>query len=435
MDRRTLLTAGAALLCGRPAPAAEPSGEDWPQYRGRNRDGFWRETGILERFSGAELQPKWRAPLSNGYSSPTVAAGRVYVSDLVLEPQPSERVHCFDWQTGRSLWSHSYPCNHRAVAFPNGPRAAVTVHQGRAYSLGAVGHLHCFDAATGKLHWSHDSEKEFEARIPTFGISSDPFIDGDRVIVQIGGSKGACVVAFDRNTGEERWRSLNDQAGYGAPVVVNHAGKRVLVVWTGERLAGLEAATGAPLWEYPLRSPGEIDAIISPMVQGDRLFISCWFGGAHMLRLLPDRPSIEKIWVRKGQGERSTDAIHALFTAPLWLSDHLYGVDTFGELRCLDARTGDRVWSTQEAVPRGRNAGAHLVRQGDRVWIFNEKGELIIARLSPQGYQELSRAALIRPTRGQFNQRGGVAWSHPAFAYRHVFARNDEELLCTSLQG
>lgn len=433
MNRRTFLALSSAALAGRSLTAAEPTGDDWPQFRGPSRDGVWRETGVLQKFAGPELPIKWRVPVSNGYTGPTVAAGRVYLCDRLTEPEQQERVLCFDAATGKALWSHAYPCVYKGVAYSDGPRASVTIHQGRAYSFGAMGHLHCFDAATGKVLWKRACADEFQARVPTFGISSDPMIDENRVVVQFGGANGACVVAFDQKTGEERWRSLEDRAGYGAPIVIRQGGKRVLLVWTGEHLTGLDPATGKLLWDYAQKCTPEMDSIVTPLVQGDRVFLSCWFGGARMLRLKSDPLGVEELWVRRGPAERNTDGFHALFTNPLWLGDHLYGIDTYGELRCLDAKNGDRLWESQAIVPRGRNSGVHFVRNGDRLWIANEKGELIIARFSPKGYEELSRTRMLKPTLGQFNQRGGVVWSHPAFAYRHVFNRNDEELVCASL--
>jgi outer membrane protein assembly factor BamB len=144
---------------------------------------------------------------------------------------------------------------------------------------------------------------------------------------------------------------------------------------------------------------------------------------------------VEKVWERRGQNERSTDALHSIISTPIILGEHIYGVDSYGELRCLDAKTGERVWESDKAVPRARWATIHFVKNGDRVWMFNERGELIISRLSPQGYEEISRAHLIKPTMGQLPERGGVCWSHPAFAGGHVFARNDEELVCASLKA
>lgn len=434
--RRFLAGAGLALSAGpalSTARAAETGGEDWPQYRGLRRDGVWREEGVLNRFAGPEIPVKWRTPVSNGYSGPTVANGRVYLTDRVTDPEQQERVHCFDAKTGERVWTHAYACRYGGFAYPNGPRACVTIHDGRAFALGSMGHVHCLDAATGKLQWSHDCFTEYGIRMPDFGISSHPFIDEDRVVVQIGG-EGACVVAFDQRTGKERWKALEDRAGYAPPVLIRQGGKPVLAIWTGEQIAGLEPHTGRQVWGFPFRSPAVLDAITSPTVEGDRLFVSGWHSGALLLRVPADRPTVQELWHHQGPNERNTQAFHTMFTQPLFEDDVIYGIDTYGELRCLDAQTGERIWTSDAVGPRVRNLGIHFTRHGKDVWIFNERGELIISRLSRQGFQEISRARLIRPTRGQFTRRGeGVAWAPPAFAQRHVFARNDEELICASL--
>jgi len=440
VSRRAFLVGSGALL-GTPsllsaAPPLSKTGEDWPQYRGPRRDGTWREDGVVQRFTGPEIPVKWRTPVSNGYSGPTVANGRVYLTDRVTDPEQQERVRCFDAKTGAPVWSYGYPCVYGGFAYANGPRAAVAIHEGRACTIGSMGHVHCFDAVTGKLAWSHDCGKEYGIRMPDFGISADPFIDEDRVIFQIGGERGACVVAFDLKTGKEQWRALEDRAGYAAPVIVKQAGRRVLVVWTGEQIAGLDPRTGQSLWGYPFKSPAVLDAITSPTVDGDRLFVSGWHSGALMLRLPPDRLAVEKTWHLQGPNERNTQAFHTMFTQPFFDGELLFGIDTYGELRCLDAKTGERLWMSDAIGPRVRNLGVHFTRHGNEVWVFNEKGELIISRFTRTGYEELSRALLIKPTRGQSTRGGGgVAWSPPAFAHRHVFARNDEELICASLAG
>ena len=152
-----------------------------------------------------------------------------------------------------------------------------------------------------------------------------------------------------------------------------------------------------------------------------------------MLRLDQHEPRVEKLWRRQGRSERHTDALHAMISTPAMEGDYVYGVDSYGELRCLDARNGDRIWEDLTAVPKARWATIHMVRNGRRMWMFNERGELMIGTLSPKGFQEISRAKLIEPTTEQLGQRNGVCWSHPAFAYKHVFARNDRELVCASL--
>jgi hypothetical protein len=142
---------------------------------------------------------------------------------------------------------------------------------------------------------------------------------------------------------------------------------------------------------------------------------------------------VREIWRRCGPNERETDSLQSIIATPILRDGHIYGVDSFGELRCLDLLTGDRVWTSLDAVPQARWATIHFVENGDRTWMFNERGELLISRLTPQGFNEISRAKLIEPTTGQLPQRGGVCWSHPAFANRCVFARNDQELVCASL--
>jgi len=209
----------------------------------------------------------------------------------------------------------------------------------------------------------------------------------------------------------------------------------VLVCWTGENVVGLDPVTGTVFWKYPFPPARMVINVPTPVVCGDRLFLTGFYDGSLMLRLRQDELGVERIWRRRGASERQTDALHAMISTPYMEGDYIYGVDSFGELRCLDARTGNRVWEDLTAVPKARWATIHMVRNGQRTWMFNERGELIIARLTPTGFQEISRAKLIEPTTDQLPRRDGVTWSHPAFAYRHVFARNDKALICADLSA
>jgi outer membrane protein assembly factor BamB len=425
----TVLLAVCAVISARCLSA-----DEWPQWRGPNRDGVWLETGIVERFPGPQLELKWRAPVSNGYSGPTVADGRVYVTDRVTKPSARERVLCFDAMSGKPVWTHEYECRYSQVGYQNGPRASVTIDEGRAYALGTMGHFRCLDAASGSLLWKKDPETDYEVELPTWGIASAPLVEGDLVIVQLGARPDACVVAWDKRTGEERWRALADRASYSAPVVLEQAGRRVLVCWTGDHVAGLDPATGNLHWKHPTPPVEMVINVATPVADGGRLFLTSFYDGSYMFRLRQDSLGVELIWQRRGQNESRTDALHSMISTPLTLGDYIYGIDSHGEFRCLEGATGDRVWEDLTVVPNVRWGTAHLVRNRDRVWLFNEKGELVIAELSPKGFHEISRARLIKPTRGQLSRRGvGVCWSHPAFAYKHVFARNDAELVCASL--
>lgn len=415
---------------------AVPAGtlaDDWPQWRGPQRDGVWRETELVETFEAPQLDIVWRQKIGSGYSGPTVADGRVYVTDRVREPKQIEHVHCFDAATGKPIWSHAYDCDYRDVQYEAGPRASVLVNDGLAYSLGTMGHLFCFDAATGDIRWHHDLNEKYRIRMPMWGIAASPVIEGDLLIVQIGGEDGACLVALDRKTGEHRWKALDDNASYSAPHVITQAGQRVLVCWTGERVVGLDPQTGSLHWEHPFPPARMIIGVADPVVSDGHVFITEFFSGSLLLKLAEDRLAVEKVWARRGENEVDSDALHTIIATPYIDGDHVYGVDGYGQLRCLKLSNGDRVWEDTSAVPPARWATIHLVRNGEKTWMFNERGELIIARLTPAGYEEMDRARLIAPTRDQLNQRDGVCWSHPAFASRHVFARNDEEIVCASL--
>jgi outer membrane protein assembly factor BamB len=436
--RRSLCFLSFALLslgCALVAPG-EVSAADWPQWRGPNRDGVWTEKGLIERFPGPQIELRWRVPVSSGYSGPTVADRRVYVTDRFDDDRGEvERVHCFDFDTGRSLWTHAYDGRYERVGYPAGPRASVSIDGGRAYALGTMGHFHCYDAATGRVLWNKTPGADYDVQVPIWGIAAAPLVDGDRVIVQLGAAGGACVVAWDKATGEERWRALDDRASYSAPILIEQAGRRVLVCWTGDHVAGLDPVSGEVYWKYPFPPTRMVINVPTPVVDGDRLFLTAFYDGSLMLRLAQDALRVEKVWRRQGRSERDTDALHAMIGTPYLAGDYVYGVDSYGELRCLDAATGDRIWEDLTAVPTARWSTIHMVRNDRRMWMFNERGELIIGELSPRGFREISRARLIEPTTKQLRQRGGVCWSHPAYAYGHVVARNDRELVCADLRA
>ncbi len=407
--------------------------DDWPQWRGPGRDGVWREQDAVETFAGPVLPVKWRVEIGPGYNSPTVAQGRVFVMDRVTQPQEVERVLCFDARNGTELWQHAYECQYRKVGYPAGPRAAVTVDGAYAYSFGAMADIFCFNAADGKVLWRKDLLAEHQARTPIWGFASSPLVYKDLLIVQIGARNGACIAALNKHTGQAQWHALNDKASYSSPILVKQAGKQVLICWTGANVVGLSPDTGRIHWQIPFKPRKMILNIADPVVSGNFVYFSAFYDGSLLIELDPDKLSAKTVWRRIGKSEKITDALHCCISTPLLMGEHIYGVDSYGELRCLDLHTGDRIWESGEAVPKARWSNIHIVRQAERFWFFNERGELIICRLSPQGYSEISRAKLIEPTTEQLKQRGGVCWSHPAFADLCVFARNDRELVCADL--
>lgn len=424
------LFVGLAILA---LPQAQA--DDWPQWRGPGRDGVWRETGIVESFASAELKPGWTAPIGPGYSGPTVAGERVFLTDRVTAPDQQERVLCFERATGKALWRHAYPCVYRDVDYALGPRAAVTVADGRAFALGTMGHAHCLDVADGKVLWARDLASEFKASVNVWGVTAAPLVTGDLVIFQIGGEPDACLVALDVRTGQERWRALNGKASYSAPRLVRLGDREVVLAWTAYWMACLEPATGKVFWQLPYKPKNMILNVPDPVLDetGGKLFLSAFYDGAHLFALKPGLGTPELLWQRTGASERKTDALHSIIMTPFIRDGFVYGIDSYGEMRCVNLANGDRVWEDTTLLANGRWATAHFVQNGDRTWITTEKGEIVIARLTPRGFQRLSSAQFIAPETKLRGRDHPIAWSHPAYAHRSLFARNDTQLVCISL--
>lgn len=420
-----------ALLCLAALVASwqqSVAGDDWPQWGGPQRDCVWRETGQVEKFPTDGLLPRvWSAPVSEGYSGPAVANGRVFLTDRLADAG-LERVQCFDANSGQLLWKHEHPARY-TISYPAGPRATPVVHDGLVYTIGAVGHMFCFAADSGEIRWQKDFQQDFGTQLPTWGMAASPLVDGDRLITLVGGTDGGLVICFHRKTGEELWRALNDTGvGYCPPVIYEFGGRRQLIIWHPTAVSALDPETGAVLWEVPWEIRYGL-TVPMPRQLGDRLFLTAFYNGPMMLRVEAD--NAEVLWKGRSDSEMETDGLHSIMPTPVVTESHIYGVCSYGQLRCLKTDTGERVWETLEATGSGRWWNAFLIPNGDRCFLHNEQGDLIIARLSATGYQEISRAKLVEPTRPV--QRRMTIWSHPAFAMQSVFARNDRELVRVSL--
>ena len=402
--------------------------EDWPQWRGPNRDGVWSETGIAETFPAGGLNIRWRAPVGFGFSSPVVAQGRVYVTDSQLEPpKVRDRVLCFDEATGQPLWTYSSEASYPDWAFTPGqessPCATPIVRDGRVYAPGSLSHrLYCLETANGHLLWQKDLAKEYGIE-ETASICSSPLIDGDFLILLIGGKPGACVVAFDRKSGKETWRSLDEAAAHSSPIIITAGGTRQLIVWTLQSVTALDPATGKPYWRerFPL---GSSSVVATPVFSNNRVLIS-----GLMLKLDADKPVMTVLWPEK----LSQRVLNSTSTA-LLRDEFLYSLESSGDFVCREAGTGRQIWQTDKVTDRRNAASAsvHLTVNGDSVLLFNDLGELIRARLDGEGYHEISRTVLIEPSHPSGGRK--VTWAAPAFANGHAFARSNTEIVCASLQ-
>lgn len=413
--------------------------DDWPQWLGPKRDSIWRETGILDKFPDGGPKVLWRAKISGGFTGPAVADGKVYLADYLTEGDVAkevyertnftgkERVHCLNAKTGEPIWKYEYDCRY-TVSYPMGPRCTPTVSGGKVYFLGTEGNLTCLDAAKGTLVWAKDFKKDYGAKTSLWGHASHPLVDGNKLICVVGG-EGSCAVAFDKDTGKELWKSLTAaEPGYCPPTIIEAGGTRQLLIWHATSLNSLDPDTGKKHWSVLIEAAYKM-SIMTPRKDGNLLYVGGEGANGVMMKLAADKPEATELWRGK-----KTNSIYPISMTPFVEDGHMYGVDQTGHLRCIKMDTGERLWESD--VPfdgKPANAGtAFIVKNGDRFLLFTENGDLIIAKLSPKGYEEISRAKLLDKTTTAFGRQ--VVWSHPAFADGCVFARNDKEIVCVSLK-
>jgi outer membrane protein assembly factor BamB len=435
--RRSLTTLLAAVLFL--SVGTQARGDDWPQWMGPQRDGVWREKGILDKFPAGGLKARWRVEVGVGYAGPAVASGKVYITDYLTKGDTrgnfsgrtklkgQERVRCLDAATGALVWKHTYDCPYE-ISYPGGPRCTPTVHDGKVYTLGAMGNLVCLSADKGELLWSHDLKEDYKIKAPLWGFCGHPLVDGNKLICLVGG-KDSVAVAFDKDSGKQLWHALSaDQPGYCPPTMIEAGKTRQLIVWHAESINSLEPDTGKVHWSVPL-APSYGMSITAPQKLGDHLYASGIGGKAVLLKLADDRPAATEVW-----SNESKTAVYCSNSTPFLEDDTIYGVDCMtGYLRGVKLSTGERLWETLAPVGGKRliHGTAFLIKNGDRFFLASETGDLIIARLSPKEYREISRTKLLQPTSDTFGRK--VVWSYPAFADKCIFWRNDKELVCVSL--
>jgi len=421
--------------------------DDWPQWLGPQQDGIWRETGIVATFPAAGPEVLWRVPVAHGYSSPAVADGFVYVSDYEITSgeifnnpggraplQGNERVHCLDLATGANVWTHvtERPYN---LSYPGGPRAMPTISDGKVYVIGAEGDLLCLDAKSGSLLWSKDFQKEYKMESPIWGFSAHPLVIGGTLYCVVGG-EGSVAVAFDKNTGVEKWRALSAaEPGYCPPTMIQHAGVDQLLIWHPESINALNPVDGSVYWSLPLK-PSYGMSIMSPRKEGNLLFASGIGRVGAAIELDDATPTAKFLWRAKPK-----EALFCANSSPMIVDGVIYGCDIDSStMIAASLSDGARLWETAQPITGSeetngdmRHGTVFLTRheESGKFYLFTETGDLVIADLSPKGYTELARTHLLEPTNEAFGRP--VVWTAPAFAGKSVIVRNDKEIIRVNL--
>jgi outer membrane protein assembly factor BamB len=390
--------------------SAAAAAADWPQWLGPNRDGATTEKVAPWKDAPQVL---WRQPVGEGHSSPVVAGGRVILHTKVRD-KDREEVTAYDAKTGQLEWQNFNDKAPFKGIFGDGPRATPAVAGGRVYTFGITGVLCCWDADSGKLRWQVDTLKTFQAPNLKFGASCSPLVEGQAVLVNVGG-KGASVVAFEKEKGEVVWKALDDPASYSSPVAFGQGKERQVVFLTQKGLRSLSPADGRVFWEVPYQDL-LLESSATPVRAGDLLVGSSITLGSVGLTLAgkDGTPTAGKAW--------QNAALTSYFSTPVPVGkDHFYMVTGTNPLRlkkasadlcCVETATGKELWRQAKVG----EYHASLMRTGDdKILMLDDLGHLVLLDPDPKGYRELARSKVC-----------GKTWAHPALADGRLYVREDK---------
>lgn len=411
---------------------------DWPQWMGPNRNNVLTYFPTIESFPANGPNILWTTPVAGGYAGPAVAAGKVFVQDFVTdadvkvanfnraESVGTERTLCLEESTGKVLWRHEYSVKY-TISYPAGPRCTPIVEGNRVYALGAEGNLTCLNSDDGTVIWEKDLKAEYQTEAALWGYAAHPLIDGDRLICVVGG-EGTQTVAFEKMTGKELWRhGTAAEQGYSPPTIIALNGKRQLILANPFAIDAVDPITGEELWTTPYEaSSGSM--IMSPILVDDYLFQGGYSKRNVMLKLTNETPGVEVLW-----RDKPKLGLSPVNVQPIAVGDIIYGMDQSGDLMAFKVPSGERLWSTPKVLG-DRAAGndtAFIVKNGDQFLLFNEKGEIVVATMSADGFKEITRAKVIEPTNSAFGRP--VVWCAPAYSDGKMYVRNDEECVCIQL--
>jgi outer membrane protein assembly factor BamB len=389
---------------------------DWPQFLGPSRDGVDAGSDLAAAWPKEGPPVVWQRTIGAGFSGPVVAGGRLVLFHRLND---QEVVTGLDARTGEPKWTNSYPAAYRDdFGFDEGPRATPCVAQGRIYTFGAEGMLSCLNLTNGAMLWQVNTKDKFHPRKGFFGAACSPLVEGNAVLLNVGGAEGAGLVAFDKTTGRVLWKCSDDEASYSSPALAAIKQRRYAFFFTRAGLVAVDPEDGKIQFHYPWRS--EMNASVNaatPLIIDDSIFLSACYGtGAILLRARDN--GVEKVW----SGDHILSNHYA---TSVFYQGFLYGIDGRADpgfrpapsLRCVEFKTGKIRWR-EDSV-----GAATVLRAGDQLLILTETGELIRAPATPAAFQPADRVQIMPAT----------VRAYPALSDGFLYARSKDKIYCVNL--
>jgi outer membrane protein assembly factor BamB len=398
-NTKTKTFGAIALLFLCTAAIAQTDGE-WPQWRGANRDGISKETGLLKQWPEGGPPLVWKASgAGRGYSSFSISKGRLYTMGLRGD---REFIIAFDIANGKEVWATP-----NGGAFHNdrgdGPRGTPTLDGDRLYALGGNGDLSSLDLKTGKVVWTMNVLQKFGGSNIKWGISESPLVIGDKVLVNAGGP-GASIVALKKLDGTLIWKSQSDEAGYSSAISAEISGTTQVIFFTGSRAVGLDLSDGKLLWEYA-RPSNNVANVATPVVRANRVWISSDYGtGGGLVEIKADGKAQEVYFTKAMRNHHATSIL---------IGDYLYGFSS-AILTAMRFDTGEVAW-------RDRSVGKGSLTYADgHLYAFSENGVVGLVEANPTAYKEKGR---FKIQQGQLE-----TWTHPVVAGGRLYLRDQDTI-------
>lgn len=410
-SRATLVLSCILYQLGAPAVA-----QDWPQWRGPNRDGAVSSLAVPKVWP-SRLVKRWQIPVGLGYSSPLLVSGRII---LLSRKGDDEVVSCIDFKTGNQLWRDAYPApyamNPAATRHGKGPKSTPVYQAGRLCTLGISGILSCFDAESGRLRWRVEQGKKYPNTSPLYGTSTSPIIDRGLLITHLGGNDSGGLTAFNLEDGKIAWSWNGDGPGYASPIIAEFGGVRQVVTQSQENLIGVAVGDGKLLWSVPFTTP-YVQNIITPVVYGQILIFSGLEKGVTAIKVerSAGKWSVERLW--------ENSEVSFYMSTPVLNGNLLFGMShrNKGRFVALNAETGKTLWTT--AGREGDNAA--ILTSGDKLFLLTSDAEFFVAQAGSSGFEPLHRYTVAQsPT-----------WAHPVLAGgKHILVKDAETLTLWSTE-